>query len=247
MINSALFYHNHKQGTNFLSSYSFIFCLPRFPFAWNQALHEHNYLSPPGDSQTRIVKETMQLPSSKYSISVFVNPSAYSKHNAPEERQGVHTGKKEIFFSGSATAFQITAQQPQRKVNKQRQQLGVRSQSCGRESDRSSLPTGKGYLCSSSKFFRFTFSNSVFCTIENSISDSDCWGLCLCCYLSVSIQRFAFLALKLNHSIVFGTELGETFPNNGYTRQLPVNERVQFQENFKSKQAENSVGILLAF
>lgn len=29
--------------------------------------------------------------------------------------------------------------------------------------------------------------------------------------------------------------------------QLPVSERVQFQENFKSQQAENSVGILLVF
>lgn len=170
-----------------------------------------------GDSQIRIVKETKQSLSRKYSISVFVNPSAYFKHKAPEERQGVSlVAQRKIFFlKESATAFQTPAQQPQRKVNeqRQRQQLGERCQCCGRESDRSSLPTGGSYLCSSSKFFRFTFSNSAFYTLGNSISDSDCWGLCLCCYLSVYILIFAFLALKLNHRIVFGTELGETSPN----------------------------------
>lgn len=162
----------------------------------------------------------------------------------------LHSGTKEIFFlKERATAFPTPAQQPQRKINKPRQrwQLGERSQCCGTELTRSSLPTWRSFLCSSSRFSTRSLSNYVFYTLGNSLSDSDCWGLCLCCYLSVYILRFAFLALKLNHSIIFGTDLGETFPNNGYTMQLPVSERVQLQENFKSQQSENSVGILLAF
>lgn len=97
VVNSALFYHYHEQGTNLLSSYSFIFWLPRFPFASNQALHEHNHLSVQVTPRPGLLREPCNYPTAN-TVSLLLSASAYFNQKAPEERQGGHSGTKEIFF-----------------------------------------------------------------------------------------------------------------------------------------------------
>lgn len=67
--------------------------------AWTQSF------IPLGDTQSRILKETKQLPQNKYSISSVVTPSASFIFKALEEIQGVCTGCKDFLLEESAAAF----------------------------------------------------------------------------------------------------------------------------------------------
>lgn len=117
VVNSALFYCNHKQSTNFLSSYSFIFCLLRFPFAWNQALHGHNHLPIQVTPRPGLLRKPSNYPAAN-AVSLFLSTLLLiSKHKAPEERQGVSSGTKEIFSWKKVLLLS-------KQLERQRQQLG---------------------------------------------------------------------------------------------------------------------------
>lgn len=119
VVNSALFYCNHKQSTNFLCSYSFIFCFLRFPFAWNQALQGHNPLFIQVTPRLGFLRKPSNYPAEN-TVSLFLSTLLLiSKHKTPEERQGVSSGTKEI-FSWKEELFLS------KQLERQRQQLGER-------------------------------------------------------------------------------------------------------------------------